>query len=111
MNVYDTANRLAGEIKNSEEYANYKMAKQALNLNHNLKEKMDKFEKLRYEVQLEMMKTGKNDEEKYKEMQNEYAQLVQDEEAKTFFDTETKFNILIADVNNIIGEPIRDVME
>ena len=111
MNVYDTTNRLAGEIKNSEEYANYKMAKQALNLNHNLKEKMDKFEKLRYEVQLEMMKTGKNDEEKYKEMQNEYAQLVQDEEAKRFFDAETKFNILIADVNKIIGEAIRDVME
>ena len=33
MNVYDTANRLASEIKQSEEYMNYKMAKQALNLN------------------------------------------------------------------------------
>lgn len=111
MNVYDTANRLAGEIKNSEEYANYKMAKQALSLNHNLKEKMDEFEKLRYEVQLEMMQTGKNNEEKYKKMQNEYAELIQDEEAKRFFDAETKFNILIADVNKIIGEAIRDVME
>ena len=68
MNVYDTANRLAGEIKASEEYVNYKMAKETLNLNRNLKEKMDKFEKLRYEVQLEMMQTGKNNEEKYKEM-------------------------------------------
>ena len=26
MNVYDTANRLASEIKESEEYVNYKMA-------------------------------------------------------------------------------------
>ena len=73
MNVYDTANRLAGEIKASEEYVNYKMAKETLNLNRNLKEKMDKFEKLRYEVQLEMMQTGKNNEDKYKEMQKEYA--------------------------------------
>ena len=40
MNVYDTANRLASEIKQSEEYMNYKMAKQALNLNTKLKEKM-----------------------------------------------------------------------
>lgn len=40
MNVYDTANRLASEIKQSEEYVNYKMAKEALNLNHELKEKM-----------------------------------------------------------------------
>ena len=111
MNVYDTANRLAGEIKSSEEYVNYKMAKETLNLNHNLKEKMDKFEKLRYEVQLEMMQTGKNNEEKYKEMQKEYAELVQDEEAKRFFEAETKFNILIADVNKIIGEAIRAVMQ
>ena len=63
MQVYDTANRLASEIKASEEYANYKMAKQALNLNTALKEKMAEFEKTRYEVQLEMMQTGKNDEE------------------------------------------------
>ena len=70
MNVYDTANRLAGEIKQSEEYLNYKMAKQALNLNTKLKEKMEEFEKARYEVQLEMMQTGKNDEEKYKKMQD-----------------------------------------
>ena len=111
MNVYDTANRLASEIEDSEEYMNYKMAKEVLNLNHTLKEKMTNFEKLRYEVQLEMMQTGKNNEEKYKEMQKEYADLIEDEEAKRFFDAETKFNILIADVNKIIGDAIKDVMQ
>ncbi|MGN1297215.1 MAG: YlbF family regulator [Clostridia bacterium] len=110
MNVYDTANRLAGEIKQSEEYLNYKMAKQTLNLNTKLKEKMEEFEKARYEVQLEMMQTGKNDEEKYKKMQGLYAELVENDEAKRFFEAETKFNIIIADVNKIIGEAIRDVI-
>lgn len=110
MNVYDTANRLAGEIKQSEEYLNYKMAKQALNLNAKLKEKMEEFEKARYEVQLEMMQTGKNDEEKYKKMQDLYAELVENDEAKRFFEAETKFNIVIADINKIIGEAIRDVI-
>lgn len=110
MNVYDTANRLAGEIKQSEEYLNYKMAKQALNLNTKLKEKMEEFEEARYEVQLEMMQTGKNDEEKYKKMQDLYAELVENDEAKRFFEAETKFNIVIADINKIIGEAIRDVI-
>ena len=32
MNIYDTANRLASEIKNSEEYNNYKMAKETIKL-------------------------------------------------------------------------------
>ena len=77
MNVYDTANRLASEIKQSEEYMNYKMAKQALNLNTKLKEKMMEFEQTRYEVQLEMMQTGKNNEEKYKKFETKKYQIQQ----------------------------------
>ena len=34
MNVYDTANRLAQEIKQSEEYATYKIAKEASEQSH-----------------------------------------------------------------------------
>ena len=41
MNVYDTANRLAAEIKNSEEYVNFKMAKQAIALKADLKKQID----------------------------------------------------------------------
>lgn len=111
MNVYDTANRLASEIKESEEYVNYKMAKQALSLNSELKSKIENFDKLRYELQLEMMQTGKNNEEKNVQLQKEYADLVENPDAKKFFEAETKFNILIADVNKIIGEAIRDVMQ
>ena len=82
MNIYDTANRLAQEIKQSEEYMNYKMAKQALNLNMELKQRMSDFDKMRYEVQLETMQTGKRDEEKYKKMQDLYTELVEIDDAK-----------------------------
>ena len=111
MIVYDTANRLASEIKQSEEYANYKMAKQAINLNSELKKQMDEFEKLRYETQISAMQTGKTDEEKFKKVQKLYSKLIEIEEAKRYFDAETKFNIIIADVNRIIGEAIKDVMQ
>lgn len=110
MNVYDTANRLAQEIKQSEEYVNYKMAKQTLNLNSSLKQKVDEFEKTRYEVQLITMQTGKQDEEKYKKMQDLYVELIEVDEAKKYFEAETKFNVMIADVNKIIGEAVREVL-
>lgn len=110
MNVYDTANRLAQEIKESEEYVNYKMAKQALSLNSELKKKIEEFDKSRYEIQLEMMQTGKVDESKNNNLQNEYAELIENPDAKKFFEAETKFNILITDVNKIIGEAVRDLM-
>ena len=86
MNIYDTANRLAQEIKQSEEYVNYKMAKQAINLNTAIKEKLGEFEKIRYEVQLEMMQTGKNNEEKYKKMQELYSELIEYDVAKKYFE-------------------------
>lgn len=111
MNVYDTANRLAQEIKTSEEYNNFKMAKQAINLNADLKNKIDEFQKNRYEAQIIAMQTGKNDEEKMKKIQEMYLELMENSDAKKFFEAETKFNILFADVNKIIGESIKDVME
>ena len=110
MNVYDTANRLSQEIKESEEYANYKMAKQALNLKNDLKNKIDEFEKARYEVQMLAIQTGKNDEEKISKVHNMYQELMEDEDAKRFLNAETQFNTLIADVNKIIGESIKDVL-
>ena len=44
-------------------------------------------------------------------MQDKYAELIEIDEAKKFFEAETKFNIVIADVNRIIGEAIKDVMQ
>ena len=60
------------------------MAKQALNLNTSLKEKMTQFEQKRYETQLTTMQTGKQDENKMKEMQDMYAELIEIDEAKKF---------------------------
>ena len=111
MNIYDTANKLASEIKQSEEYVNYKMAKEALNLNQELKKKISEFEMIRYDTELKAIQTGKKEKEKIKKMQDLYAELIENNEAQKYFESETKFNIIIADVNKIIGEAIRDVMQ
>ena len=105
MNVYDTANRL------SEEYVNYKMAREALALNPDLKKKIGEFEVARYDAQLTQMQTGKEDEQKTNKMKELYADLIQIDDAKKYFDAEMKFNIVLADVNKIIGEAVRDVMQ
>ena len=110
MNVYDTANRLAYEIQESEEYKSYKKIKNELMSNVDSKNKIEEFERLRYEVQL-MQYTGENkDEEKSKKLEEMYATLVQNDLIKQYFDLEIKFNVMIADVNKIIAEAIRDVL-
>lgn len=111
MNVYDTANRLASELKNSEEYINYKMAKETIKLKPELQEKIKDFEKARYDAQISAIQTGKDDEEKVKKMQELYINLIAIDEVKKYFDAEIKFNVILADVNKIIGEAVKDVLE
>ena len=111
MNIYDTANQLAQEIQQSDEYMTYKMAKEAINLNYELKSKIDEFEKARYEAQIVAIQTGKDDENKMKHVQELYGELIQNQEASKYFDAEMKFNILIADINTIIGEAIQSLIK
>ena len=111
MNVYDTANKLAEEIKQSEEFITYQMAKQAINLNFELKSKIEEFEKARYDAQIIAIQTGKDDENKLRHVQKLYGELIQNQEASKYFDAEMKFNIMIADVNKIIGNAIQSLIK
>ena len=110
MQVYDTVNKLAKEIKESEEYINFKMAKQAIDLNIELKNKIAEFEKARYEEQVSLMQTGKSDEEKMKKVQEVYASIVETEAGKRYFEAELKFNVLLGDVNRIISDAVKDLL-
>ena len=110
MNVYDTANRLAGEIRSSEEFTKYKEAKQKINENPELKQKIDDFEKLRYDIQVLAMQGKEVEEEKNKKLQEMYTILIEQKEIKEYFDLEVKFNIMLADVNKIIAESVKDVL-
>ena len=110
MNVYDTANRLGYEIKESEEYRAYKKAKEKILNNPDTKKKIDDFEKLRYEIQVLTFEGKENDPEKTKKLEEMYQILVADKEIKEYFDLEVKFNVMVADINKIIAESIKDVL-
>ncbi len=115
MNVYDTANRLAQELRESNEYKEFKDLKSKIDNNPEKKAKLEEFGKLRYEIQLETMKNSNGDNnsqnnEQLMSLQNKYIELLQDEEFKKYFDAEMKFNVMVTDVNKIIAESIKDVL-
>ena len=110
MEVYDQVNNLARTIKESKEYKEYKQVKAELMAEPELKSKVDEFEKIRYEEQLLAMQGEKQSEEKMQKLQELYQILVQNPRVKDYFDKEVRFNVLIADVNKIIGEAIKDVL-
>lgn len=110
MTVYDTANKLAYEMKNSEEYKNYKEAKEKIMQDPEKKAKIDEFEKIRYDAQVLAIQKGEGDSEKMQKLQELYSILINNKDIKEYFDLEVKFNVMVADVNKIIAESIKDVL-
>ena len=111
MYVYDQANELARSIKESKEYLEYKKAKEEVKSIPDLKEKIDEFEKVRYETQVLTIQGEKQSEEKMKKLQELYEILMKNPKVKEYFDIEVRFNVMLADVNRIIGEAVKDVLQ
>ena len=109
MYVYDEANNLAKAIQESKEYLEYKKAKEELESNPEMKKKVDDFEKIRYDVQV-MSFQGKEDPDKMKKLQDMYNILNENKDIKDYFDIEVRFNIMLADVNKIISESVKDLI-
>ena len=110
MNPYDKCHELARAIRESKEYIEYKEVKEEVSKVPDLKSKIDEFEKIRYEEQLLALQGEKQNEEKMKKLQELYTILAQNEKDKDYFDKEVRFNLLIADINKIIGESIKEVL-
>ena len=110
MEVYDKCNELAESIKNSKEYLEYKEVKNIVYNDLKLKDKIDEFEKIRHEEQVLAIQGEEQNTEKMQKLQELYNILIKEPEVKEYFDKEVKFNVLIADVNKIIGEAIKDVL-
>lgn len=110
MNVYDCVNNLAKAIKESKEYLEYKEIRERIFADSKMKEQVEEFEKIRYEEQILAMQGEKQSDEKMAKLQELYKILVQNSDVKDFFDKQVRFNVMIADVNKIIGESIKDVL-
>jgi cell fate (sporulation/competence/biofilm development) regulator YlbF (YheA/YmcA/DUF963 family) len=111
MKVYDEVNNLAQAIKDSREYIEYKEIRDEVFSNSELKKQVEEFEKIRYEEQLLAMQGEKQSNDKMVKLQELYTILVKNDKVKEYFDKEVKFNVMMADVNKIIGEAIRDVIQ
>lgn len=110
MNVYDKTHELAKELKDCPEYTQYKVIKEKVYADQDLKEKVKKFDQLRYEMQLLTIQGEKQNETKMQELQKMYEELMQNNDVKEYFDKEIRFNVMLADINKIIGDAVKDVL-
>lgn len=110
MFVYKKVEELQQELRNSIEYKEFKEAKELVSNEPGLQEKINEFEKIRYEEQLLALQGEEQSMAKMAKLQELYEMLVKEPKVKEYFDAEVRFNLLIADVNKMIGEAIKDVL-
>lgn len=114
MEIYDTANKLAEEIRNSESYKKLKKSKETLFADSSKKQMIEEFEKLKQEVQIMELRRQNNEEideeDKKLKVARLYNVLIENKDIKEYFDYEIEFSKMIADINKIIGDTIKDVM-
>ena len=111
MKVYDKANELAKDLTECNEYLTYKKIKEEVYANPDLKDKIKEFDKIRYDTQVIAIQGEKQDENKIKKLQELYEILLKEPKVKEYFDAEVRFNVLLGDVNKIIGEAVKDVLK
>ncbi len=114
MEIYDTVNRLAEEIRSSSQYKNLKESKEKLFADQQKKSLIEEFEKLKQEVQIMELKRQNNqeidEEDKKVKVAKLYNVLIENKDIKEYFDYEIEFSKMIADINKIIGDAIKEVI-
>lgn len=107
MNIYDRAHELAHELKNSEEFNEYKVLYKEVMANEENKKMIDDFREKVMKFQLDQIGQEKPDPEELEKLQQLQSVLMANSQVNRFMMAEMKFSQIFEDVNKIIAESIQ----
>lgn len=111
MNFYDKIHALVRDLKDTPEYTNYMALKERVKADNELSEKIKNFRVRQREEQMKHISGTPMDECAKNELQQEYSLIIQSPLAVEFFQAEIKLDVLLADMQKILGEGLQDVIE
>ncbi len=106
MNPYDAARNLADSIKASDEYKNFKTAKEKVYSIPESKKMLDNLQEKVMELQMMSMQGEEVSDEQINSVQKLQDIAVLDENIKKYFDSEMKLEQLMNEVSRIISEVV-----
>jgi len=111
MNFYDKVYELVKCFKKTEEYKKYMQLKAEIKKDKKNYNMLKDFKDKQTKTQMDYINTGKSNETVQKELENLYSILIQNDSIRTFFEAEIRLNVLLADMNKIVGEGIQEIVE
>jgi cell fate (sporulation/competence/biofilm development) regulator YlbF (YheA/YmcA/DUF963 family) len=104
MNVYDEAHSLAKSIKESGEYKEYMGLKKQIESTPELKSMLEDFQARQFEVQAKQLMGEEVTPEMTAQLQSVLSIMSQDPLAAQYLQSEMRFNMMMNDVYQILGE-------
>ena len=111
MNFYDKVHELVRCLKDTTEYKEYLKIKNDIKSDDNAYKMIKDFKEKQKEHQINYINTGKLDESKQSELQNLYSLIIQNESLRRLLECEMKINVMLADMQKIVGEGIKEIVE
>ena len=108
MSVYDTATKLASEIKNSKEYLDFVDNMKIIKKNKNYKNLLSEYKKTQYNLQIATMNNKKLDKKTLKNMEEIQNKIRHNDQIYNYILSEEKFNIMMDNINKIIANTIKE---
>ena len=104
VNIYDTANLLASQIRETEEYKEYQRLNEAARQDDTNRTLMDEYKRLQYKMQASLVAGGTMSEDDVKRMQQIGSLLQFNQDASAAMLAEFRLQKLIADIYKIIAD-------
>ena len=108
MSVYDTATKLASEIKNSKEYLDFVDNMKIIKKNKNYENLLSEYKKTQYNLQIATMNNKKLDKKTLKNMEEIKNKIRHNDQIYNYILSEEKFNIMMDNINKIIANTIKE---
>lgn len=111
MNFYDKVHEMVRAFKDTPEFKEY------IGLKNKLKEEKDAYSRLKdfkekqKNYQMEYIDGKEQSKEKLDEMQNLYSIVIQNETSRKLLENEMKINVMLADMQKIIGDALKDIVD
>ena len=103
-NVYDTANRLAQELKETEEYREYHRLREIAYDDSTNKALLDELKRLQFKMQAKAASGEKPEDEDMQKLMRISSLLQMNSDASAYIIAEFRFQKLIADIYKILGD-------
>lgn len=106
INIYDQVNKLAGDLKQTDEYRDYVAAREAAMENDTNKALIKEYKKLQFQMQVAMAGGAQPNADDMERLQKISGVLQFSQEASAYLLAELRMQKLLSDIYKIIGDAV-----